>query len=165
MPAWSSASSEEDDLYRVEQDQKVEEQRQILDVVEVVLQFFERIFDRSAVTVFDLGPAGDAGLHGQPFHVVRNLFLEGMDEFRTLGAGSDEAHVAQQDVEELRQLVEPCPSEQRPDPRHSRVTLLRPDRTGSLFRIPAHRAEFVENENAAVLAGAGLAIENGSPRL
>src|SRR5205823_496592 len=30
-------------------------------------------------------------------------------------------------------------------------------------RIPAHGAELVENENAAVLAGAGLAIE-GRPR-
>src|ERR1700682_5912568 len=104
---WSSSPCEEDDLNGAQQDQEVEEKREILDVVEVILQFLERVVYRGAIAILDLSPAREAGLHGQPLHVVRDLFLKRVDEFRSLGARADEAHVPDQDIEELRELVEP----------------------------------------------------------
>src|SRR5713226_8496526 len=116
-----STTGEENDLDRVEQDQEIEEERKVLDVVQVVLQLLERVVDRSAVAVLDLGPAGDSRLHREPLHVVRDLSLEFVDELRPLGSWPDEAHVAEQHVEELGELVESRPTEGSPHAGHARV--------------------------------------------
>src|SRR5216684_429901 len=97
-----STTGEEDDLNRVQQDEEIQEKGKVLDVVEIVLQLLERVVDRSAIAILDLGPAGDSWLHGEALHVVRDLLLKLMDELRPLGARPDEAHVPDQDVEELR---------------------------------------------------------------
>jgi len=55
------AAPEEHDLHRVEGDQEIHKQRHVLDVVEVVLEFFQGIFLCGSVRILDLGPAGNPG--------------------------------------------------------------------------------------------------------
>src|SRR5882672_4203691 len=161
----SAAPSEQHDLNGVEQDQEVEEERKVLDVVEIVLQLLERVVDGGAVVILVLGPAGDAELHGEPLHVEENLLLEILDELRTLGARSDEAHVAHQHIEELGQLVETSPAEERPHLRHPRVALGGPHRPRLPFGVLTHGAKFVQDEDTAVLTGSRLAVEDAARRL
>src|SRR4051812_27225516 len=78
----------------LEQDDDVEEQRVILDVVEVVLQLLDRVVDRRAVVIAHLRPSGDTGLHAVPHRVIGNLAGELVYEVRALGAWPDKAHVA-----------------------------------------------------------------------
>src|SRR5207248_11467951 len=101
-------------------------------------------------------------------------------------AWADNAHVATQDVEELRQLVEARPSQDPPQPRYSlvRAQLVRRPLTVSLIRIGlplnvpflkltvlgivdagVHCAKFEEQKNAAIHSDALLPIENRTPRI
>src|SRR5215510_14227536 len=164
-PRWSSTSGEQHDLHGVEQDQEVEEQRKILDVVEVVLQLLQRIFNRGAVAIPDLRPAGEPRFHGQPFHVIRDFLLEALHELRSFRPRPDEAHVTEQHIDQLRELVQTGAAEDRSHPRDARIGFLRPHRSRALLGIPTHGAELVENEDTAVLAGPRLAIEHGARRL
>ena len=50
-----------------------------------------------------LRPAGDAGQHRQPPRLLTSVVRGLLDE---IGARTDEAHLAEQHVRELRQLVE-----------------------------------------------------------
>src|SRR5262245_54784828 len=50
----------------LEQNDDVEEQRMVLDVVEVVLQLLYRVVERGAVVVADLRPPGHPGLDAVP---------------------------------------------------------------------------------------------------
>src|SRR5258705_12295982 len=157
--ASSTTFGEENHLYGIEDDEEIEEQREILDVVEVILQLLECALDRRSVLVLYLGPAGDARLDGESFHVVRNLLLQRDHELRPLGARSDEAHVTHQHVEELRQLVQPRAAEQMADSREPRVLLDAPYRTPLLLGVLTHGAELVDYEEATALSEASLAVD------
>src|ERR1700722_4779171 len=100
----------------------------MLDVVEVVAQLLERIFNRAAVAIPDLSPAGHARLHRMPRLVQRNRLGQLPDEERTFRTRSDEAHLAPQHVPELRQLVEPGEADETADAGHPMVAVHRPDR-------------------------------------
>src|SRR5437588_93910 len=99
--------------------------------------------------------------------------LVAFDFVRNRRAWADDAHVAAQDIEKLRQLVEARPSQDAPQPRYSlvRAQLVRRPLAVSLIRIGlafnvlslklavlavidtgVHRAKFVEEENAAIHA-------------
>src|SRR5438132_3692870 len=131
----SAASSEKDDLNSVEQDQKVEEERKVLDVVQIVLELFQRVVDGRSVAVFDLSPARDPRLDGKPLHVEGDLLLKVLDELWPLRARPDEAHVPHEDVEELRELIQTRPPQEGSHTRHSRVALRGPHRPGLLLGV------------------------------
>src|SRR2546425_1677439 len=101
-------------------------------------------------------------------------------------AWADDAHVAAQDVEKLRQLVKARPSQDTPQPRYSlvRAQLVRRPLAVSLIRIGLafnvlslkfamlgivdagmHRAKFEEQKNAAIHAQSLLLIKNRSTRI
>src|SRR5215210_6822762 len=63
----------------------------------------EQGLDAEAV---DLGPAGDPRLDAVPFRVAVDASLEALDVVHPLGTRADERHLADEDVPELRQLVE-----------------------------------------------------------
>src|SRR3990172_7897229 len=85
-------------------DLEVEPERPALDVLDVVLDaLLERGVPAQAV---DLRPAGEAGLDLVPQHVARHGPPEPLHEHRPLGPRPDDAHLAAEDVDELRQLVE-----------------------------------------------------------
>src|SRR5438094_3884322 len=156
----SAASSEKDDLNRVEQDQKIEEERKVLDVVQIVLELFQRVVDGRSVAVLDLSPARDPRLDGKPLHVEGDLLLQVLDELGPLRARPDEAHMPHEDVEELRKLIQTRPPQEGSHTRHSRVALRGPHRPRLLLGVLAHGPKFVQDEDTAVLAGPGLAEEN-----
>src|SRR5947209_19988221 len=98
------------------------------DVIEVV---HDTLLDaRVAAPTVDLRPAGDARLHAVTEHVLRNLLAELIDEHRALGPRADEAHVAAEHVEELRNLVEARAAQPPADRRRAIVALRRPHRAG-----------------------------------
>ena len=97
-----------------------------------------------------------------------------------------DAHVAAQDVEELREFVNARPAQYPAEPRHaiiaaqliSRSIVVAEIRISKSLDVPAlklsmrcvirsraHRAKFVEEKNAAVHADAFLFVENGPRRI
>ena len=107
----SRAATQEDDFIGLEQDQKIQLERHVLDVEKVVLEFFLRIIDRAAVVEHDLRPAGDPRLDRVAQGIIRDQVLEFLHEFRTLRTGTHEIQFPDQDVEQLRQFVDPRFSE------------------------------------------------------
>src|ERR1043165_6921324 len=89
---------------RHEKDLQVEHQRPVFDVIQVVLD--AHADRRIAAPAVHLRPAGDAGADFVAEHVVRELGAELFAELRPLGARADHAHLAGDDVPELRQLVD-----------------------------------------------------------
>jgi len=90
----------------VEHDDEIERQRHVLDVVQLVLQFLQRIFPAGAVPVAHLRPSRDAGLHDVALPVERNIARETLHELRTLGSRPHEAHLTNEDIPQLGKLVE-----------------------------------------------------------
>lgn len=78
----------------------------MLDVIEVVLDLFSGLVDVGRVALAHLRPAGDTGFDHVPVAVEGEFLVEVSDEVGLLGAGSDQAHVAFQDVHELRQFID-----------------------------------------------------------
>ncbi len=73
--------------------------------------------------------------------------------------------MADEHVVQLGQLVEPGPPEEGADTGDPRVLLSAPDGPRVLLRVGPHRSELVQNEDAAVLAQPGLAIQERPGRL
>src|SRR5688572_12556986 len=122
-------------------DLDVERHRPVLDVVEVVL---DALLERGvAAPAVHLRPAGDAGLHLVAQHVLRDAVLELLDEERPLRAGTDDRHVALEDVPELRQLVQIEAAQPAPDRRRARVVVARPHRPRGVLGVLVHRADLV----------------------
>src|SRR5689334_9061097 len=93
--------------------------------------------------------------------VVRDSRFQLSGEIRTFRAGSDEAHLPQKHVPQLRQLVDPCGAQEAPHARNTRIAFSRPSRAG-LFSVLDHGTELVKTEGCAIEPGARLAIENGT---
>src|SRR5207237_8186851 len=130
----AGAAPEEHRLRGVEADAKVEEERLVERVVEVVLELVLRVVDGRAVRIADLRPPGDARLHRLAKAEERDLGLELVDEEGALGTRADEAHVAAEDGEDLRDLVEAGLAQEGPDPGDARILLRRPHGTGQRLR-------------------------------
>src|SRR5438445_13054376 len=109
--------AEEDNFNRLQEHHQIEGEAMVLHVIQVVFKFFLSLHLRGTVAVAHLGPPGDARLHEVPFRVIRNRLRQFLDEGRTLGARADEAHLPGEDVEHLRQLVDPEPAQPGADSR------------------------------------------------
>src|SRR5215207_8815748 len=154
---------------RHQDDLQVEPQRPVLDVVVVPLDaVVER---RLPAQSLHLRPPGQAGLDAVAVAVAVDVLLEGANEVRALGTRPDDRHVAAQDVEQLRQLVERQTAHDLPDARAAvdaldaagRLAVLRHE-LGLGRRRDAHRAELEHVELAAVEADAALAEEDRTGR-
>src|SRR3546814_5616359 len=91
-----------------------------------------------------------------PHAVVADLAFELVDELRALGPRADEAHLAAQHVEELRQLVQPRLADERADAGHSVVVGGRPARHAIALGIGAHATKLDQAETLPALADAHL---------
>jgi hypothetical protein len=105
-------------------------------------------------TRFDALAGGVGGQLAAQFFIVRDR----------MGAWADEAHLADQDVYELRQLIDAGGANEAADTRDARVVFQR------LLHLiatlgDAHRAELEDHECVAVEAPSGLAIDHRSARL
>ena len=108
---------------------------------------------------FTCGPAGHARLHRVAGHVVGDRLRELLDEHRPLRPRADQAHVAPQHVEQLRQFVEVRRAQDRAEPRLARVVRRRHLRAVRLG-IDPHRAELQHHERPAVQPAPLLPVED-----
>ena len=93
---------------------------------------------------------------------VFGVFLfELFDEVRPFWSGTDEAHVAVEDIENLRQFVEPGGADEFADFGNARVVFGGQLGTGIFFGIDAHGTEFINLIFLAKAADADLAVEDG----
>src|SRR5213593_768658 len=112
------ALAKKNDARRLEQDDEIQDERVVLDVVEIVFQLLDRLLDSRAVRVAHLGPPRQARFDTVPHGVERNLLGQHRHEFRTFGSRADEAHLTFQYVDELRQLVDSRTPQETADARN-----------------------------------------------
>src|SRR4051812_26459789 len=152
----------EDRGERLEQDLQVEEQRPVLDVKQVEAG---TLLDRGLpAQAIHLRPAGHARLLLVPVRVARNRAGELLDEVGTLRAGTNQTHLTQQHIHELRQLVDGQATHERAESGGAEIVRLRHHGTGAGLRVDAHRAELHELERSPVQAQALLRVEDRAVR-
>lgn len=149
----------DEDFDGLDHDDEVFDDAVVFDVHEVVDEFVVR---RGVVLGEDLREARDAGLDVVAVGVLGVFLRELLDEVRALGARADEAHVAVEDVKNLRQLVEARRADEGPDFRDARVVVRRELRPRVFLGVDAHRAEFVDLVGLAETARADLAVKRGA---
>ena len=125
-------------------DAQIEPEAGVLDVPEIERQLLRGL---ELVAAVDLRPAGDARARGRAAgEVLRQVA-------RQERSGADQRHVADQDVDQLRQLVQPGAAQ---EPAEARGPLrIRQRRAGGVVGEP-HGPELVEGEGAQAPARADL---------
>src|SRR5205823_2358689 len=139
-------------LQRLHDDDEIERNRKILDVVEIVLELFNRVFDACPIRVADLRPAGHARLDYVTLAVERDALRQLAHELGAFRSRSDETHFPDEHIPQLRHFVEARPPEKSTNRGHARVVRGTPYGTGRRFRVDAHRAELVHHELAPLPA-------------
>ena len=158
-----------DDLdYRKDDNLEVRDDPALSDVFKVALDHAVKI---GRIAVRHLPPAGDAWLHGQALQVVLGVLLNLARQRR---ARAHHAHLAQEHVEELRELVDGVLTYELPDPGDAGVLLHLEHGAGdlvlllelrqALVGVLVHGAELphAEGRQAAVAVGlshSDLAVE------
>jgi len=122
-------------------DVDVEEDAAVFDVVEVVLEFDEAVFDGFAIGVVDLCPAGESGFDDVAGFVIGHAVGDFLDEYGALGTGSDDGHLAFEDVYELGEFVDAGFAEELPEIGDAAVVDDGKNSTGG-FGIANHGAQF-----------------------
>ena len=120
--------------HRLHHNLEIQLERDILDVVEIVFEPFARNADHilgvEVELVLGLRPAQQARLDIEAPAVEGDLLLELIDEERPLGAGADQAHIAAQEVDALRDLVQVQSAQNLADAGHPWILALDPNRAG-----------------------------------
>src|SRR5215207_2424668 len=141
---------------RSQEDLQVEERAPVLHVPDVQL---DSLLPGKRGPAVDLRPAGDARLHVEAaplaIRVLLDLVAQGW-------ARPDQAHVAADDVPELRQLVEREPPQDASGPRDARIALVHGPPGSLLLGAGHHRAELEQLEVLAVPPDAPLPVEDGA---
>src|ERR1039458_1026454 len=166
----SSAGAEagQDDGDGAGEDFQVEPERPVVDVLEIELH---PLVEADLVASADLPDTGQTRFHGEAAAVPRIVVLPlGWDG----RPGADEAHVADENIPELRELVDAGAAQEMPERCDARVVLHLEDRAAHLierlefraqhFGIGDHRAELVHREEASVQAAAFLSEKDGAGR-
>src|SRR4051812_34067014 len=135
------------------EDLQVEPRGAVLDVPEVEL---DALLPREGGTAVHLRPAGQARLHVEAVALALVVAVDLVAERRSR---ADEAHLAAEDVPELRQLVDREAAEYPSGACDPRIAL-RDRVAGALgLRADDHRSQLQQLEVAAVLAHAHLPVE------
>src|SRR3546814_3390522 len=92
-----------------------------------------------AAATGDLRQTGYSRLHGGAQDVVRDQVHEGPIELLHVRPGADHGHITEQDINELRDLVQIGPAQQGADSRDTRVVLVGLTEVG--IRFVDHRSE------------------------
>ena len=109
-----------------------------------------------------LGQSHHPGAHAQALGEVRRLALEALRQRRALGARPHQTHLALEDIDDLRQLVEMEPAQQPSHRRHPRLPPGRPDRPRAVLGAHDHGAELDDAKDAPVAAQTRLAVQDGA---
>lgn len=134
------------------EDFEVEREAAMVDVPDVEFEF---LFPGECVASVDLGPAGESWFHFVAAHLLLGIAREVFGKER---ARSDDAHVAFEDVPELREFVEAGGAEETAKFGEALVIW---EEVALGVALVRHGAEFVEGEGLAMESGAGLAKEDG----
>ena len=132
----------------------------VLYVVEVKLVLPPSVFDRRSVAVAYLRPPGHARLDAVPDIVERNLCLKLPNKIRTLRSRADQAHLAAQDADQLRQFVDAAGANHGTDSCDARVVLRRPAGHAVTLGIGRHAAKLRALEGTATKPHSFLEIED-----
>src|SRR5687768_12654235 len=112
----------------------------------------------------DLGPAGNARLDPLAMCVDRELVAQLLVVRDGVRARTDQAHLADEHVDQLRQLIDRGRANKAPDACNARIVLL------GLFHVvaalgDAHRAKLPDEESLAVEAATRLFVDDWPARL
>src|SRR6266702_2339740 len=143
------AAPAQHDRHRSQHDPAILQRGLPADVLEVVSHLPPDVVHRAIVGLVDLGPAGDPRAHALTALIALDLLPPEDEDRRLLGTGSHDVHVAQQHVEQLRQLVEADLPQHAPDRRDARVVGPGPHLVVALRAVQVHRAELVHRERPA----------------
>src|SRR5450830_210955 len=153
-----------------EQDVEVEPDRPVFDVLQIELDTFFDFFQGVgfATVAIDLGESGDAWLDPMTRGVLLDGFLE-QDARRLggrgVGARADHRHAADEDIEQLWQLVEAGPADKTSDPGDSRIAAGGLCFGVGIALVLMHRAELEDFDQAVVVAVALLAKQHRARRV
>ena len=153
--AFDDAFLHQDGENRPKETTAIEEETEILDIFTVKFRF-DRNFQ--FVATIDLCPASEARAN-----VVRTVFVALFNQIRLIpqgGSRPDDAHLADEDVEDLRQFVEARLPQEGSNLRDVLFRILQQMRWNIMRRIDFHRPIFQNREELLVLPDAPLAEEN-----
>ena len=110
----------------------------------------------------NLGQAGQAGTHGEPVAVAWQQGAVVAVVGKGVRTRADQRHVAYEDIDQLRQLIQAGGANKGADAGDALVVL---GGVRDLVAVLGHRhaAELEDREDLAVQAGAALAEQNRSP--
>jgi len=144
---------------RLEEDLEVQAQGAVLDVPDVELDALVPGKRRAPV---DLGPAGDPRTHLEPSPLAGRVLIDlGLDR-RTR---PDERHLAAHDVDEVRELVERQPPDDRPGARDPRIALVDGDARPHGLRARDHGPQLEHLERLPTAPDAQLPVDDRTPAL
>jgi len=89
-------------------------------------------------------------------------FGELVDEILAFGPRANHAHVAAQNIKELRQLIDARATDKPADTSNPDVTFRRPDWSTIQFGIKYHATEFLQHKATPVKSHAFLPVEDGT---
>src|ERR1044072_6251984 len=118
-----SPTTKQNDLDRFKHDYRVQNQAVVLYVEKIVLKLLACIFNGRSIGVFDLCPASQAGGDQVSLFVIGNLFGELRHKVRPFRSRPHKAHLAFQNIQKLRYLVDPYFAYDASDSRCAIVTL------------------------------------------
>ena len=113
----------------------------MLKIVEIMFKLNPAVLNRSAILIINLRPAGQARTRMMPEIIVWDSFHEIADDFGSLRSRSNKAHMATENVDELRQLVDPETAEQAANPRDPWVIFAVPSRVAHRLPHPSSCCE------------------------
>src|SRR3569623_766109 len=118
------------------------------------------------VALVDLRPAADPRADDVAVRVERDFLLVPARKRDCLGARADPAHLAEYDIEHLRQFIEPGPTQQPPEPRDPLIVVERDIAVAVRIMVAnRHRAELPHMERLAAIPHSLLAKESGPARI
>ena len=144
----AGALSRNDDIDRLEEDFQIRPQVECTDVLKIVVELLAEPFICICIPEFNLRQPGDTWLCLQTKLKLRQILLNATNEIGAFRTGTDDAHLAFENVDELWQFVNSGPAEKASQRRDARILFLSPDRLPG-FSVHDHRAELVDRKGAA----------------
>jgi hypothetical protein len=159
------ALPDKDGFDSVEYDQEIESTGDVFDIEQVVLKFFDGVFQRVSISVICLRPSCNAGLDRVAQIIERNNAGQFLNELRTLWTGPNEAHIAFKGVYELRYFIKASSAKEPADSRDAGISGRGPYWSSAFLGVLAHGPELPEREDFAILPYTLLPIEHGAGRI
>src|SRR5687768_6394799 len=103
----SPALAEHNHFNGIYENDDIEKQAMILDIVQVILQLFDRILHRGPVAIANLGPSGYSRLDAVSDVVIRDFGTKLIYKIWPFRTRSNKTHFAVQDIEYLGKLINP----------------------------------------------------------